>query len=272
MLITGAGGQIGRALARLLPDAAACRKADLDVTNTEAVLDAVKGSAVVFHLAAMTDVDAAEVSPTRTEAINDRGTANVAEAARRHRARVVYVSTDYVFRGDAPPYSEDDRPDPVNVYGRTKLAGEAHLDPERDLIVRTSWVYGEGRNFIRSIIRAASGGALTVVDDQFGRPTSARDLATALVHLARAEQSGIVHVAGDGPPCSWADLAEAALRAHGSEATVVRVDTPTYAAGAPVAVAPRPRDATLSLERARDLRVPLVDWRTSVAAYVREMT
>lgn len=271
MLITGAAGQVGRALTRLLPDADARGKADLDVTDAAAVSEAVAGHDVVFHLAAMTDVDGAEVAPTVAEDVNDRGTANVADAARLHGARVVYLSTDYVFRGDSPPYAEGDRPDPVNVYGRTKLAGETHLDPERDIVVRTSWIYGDGRNFISAIVDAATKGPVTVVDDQFGRPTSAADLAAALAYVVDAGWSGVLHVAGDGPPCSWADLAEAVLRETGSRLVVNHVDTQTYAAGSPKAVAPRPRDATLSLERARSLGVPLVDWRTSVAAYVREM-
>lgn len=262
---------MGRALTRLLPEADARHKSDLDVTDAAAVADAVAGHDVVVHLAAMTDVDGAEVAPSVAEDVNDRGTANVAAAARLHAARVVYLSTDYVFRGDTPPYGEGDRPDPVNVYGRTKLAGETHLDGARDIVVRTSWVYGDGRNFISAILDAATKGPVTVVDDQFGRPTAAADVATAVAFVVEAGLSGILHIAGDGRPCSWADLAETALREAGSPAVVTRVDTETYAAGSPKAVAPRPRDATLSLERARTVAVPLVDWRTSVAAYVRDL-
>lgn len=271
VLITGAGGQVGRALSRLLPQADARVRDELDVTDADAVLAAVAGAEVIFHLAAMTHVDAAEMAPSRAEEVNDRGTAHVVAAARHHSARVIYISTDYVFRGDAAPYAEDDSPDPVNVYGRTKLGGEGHLDPDHDLIVRTSWVYGDGRNFIASILQAARQGPVSVVADQFGRPTSAADLANALVHLCDAATTGKIHVAGDGPPCSWADLAETALRAANSDATVNRIGSDEYAGGSSTAVAPRPRDATLSLERARQLGVPLVDWRRAVAAYVGEI-
>lgn len=271
VLITGAGGQVGRALTEIVPEPDARSREALDVTDAEAVARAVAGKDVVVHLAAWTDVDGAELAPSRAEAVNDRATANVVTAARETGARVVYVSTDYVFRGDDPPYSEGDPPDPVNVYGRTKLAGERHLDPRYDLIVRTSWVYGDGRNFLRSIMKAAGGGPITVVDDQRGRPTFARDLAHALVHLIERDVRGTVHVAGDGTPCSWAELAGFAFGEAGVATEVVPIDTDTYAASSSKAVAPRPRDATLSLDLARELGAPLVDWRTSVAGYVREI-
>jgi dTDP-4-dehydrorhamnose 3,5-epimerase len=194
----------------------------------------------------------------------------VAETAHRCGAKVVYLSTDYVFAGDAAPYAEDDPTGPLNVYGRTKLAGEGHLDPERDLVVRTSWVFGEGRNFVRSILEAAETAPPRVVDDQVGRPTAATALARALAALLeRPDVTGRIHIAGDGPPCSWADLADAALAAAGRDVRVVRVDSTSYAASTRREIAPRPPDSTLHLKRARLLRLPLEDWRASVDAYVK---
>jgi dTDP-4-dehydrorhamnose 3,5-epimerase len=270
VLVTGGDGQVGRALRPLLPHADYRSQSALDVTDAQAVRRAVEGAGVVVHAAAMTNVDACEANPTAAAGVNDRGTRVVAETAHRCGAKVVYLSTDYVFAGDAAPYAEDDPTGPLNVYGRTKLAGEGHLDPERDLVVRTSWVFGEGRNFVRSILQAAETAPPRVVDDQVGRPTSATALARALAALLeRPDVTGRIHVAGDGPPCSWADLADAALGAAGRDVRVVRVDSTSYAASTRRAIAPRPPDSTLHLKRARLLRLPLEDWRASVDAFVK---
>ncbi|MDQ4125235.1 MAG: sugar nucleotide-binding protein, partial [Actinomycetota bacterium] len=158
VLVTGGDGQVGRALRDLLPGGDFRSHAELDVTDPGAVAAAVQGAGVVVHTAAMTAVDACEADPERAAAVNDRGTEAVAAAARACGRKVVYLSTDYVFAGDAAPYSEDDPTGPLNVYGRTKLAGEGHLDPERDLVVRTSWLFGDGRNFVRTILAAAAKG------------------------------------------------------------------------------------------------------------------
>jgi dTDP-4-dehydrorhamnose 3,5-epimerase len=270
VLVTGADGQVGRALRQVLRGADLRSRSELDVTDESAVAAAVEGAAVVVHLAAMTDVDGCEADPAAAARVNEGGTRAVAAAARAAGARVVYLSTDYVFAGDRPPYGEDDPPRPLNVYGRSKLAGEGYLDPRRDLVVRTSWVFGDGRNFVRTILSAAGKGTPRVVDDQVGRPTSAAMLARALATVAeRPELTGRLHVAGDGPPCSWADLADAALAAAGRDVRVERVDSAAYAATASRVIAPRPADSTLALERARREGVPLEDWRKSLDEYVR---
>jgi dTDP-4-dehydrorhamnose 3,5-epimerase len=182
---------------------------------------------------------------------------------------VIYVSTDYVFAGDKPgEYAEDDPVGPLNVYGKTKLEGEHHIDPAVDLIVRSSWVYGSGRNFIRAVLNASLRDPVRVVDDQRGRPTSAGDLAAALVYLIDEEANGTIHVAGDGEPCTWADLAETALALGGREGAVVRIDTPTYIAEADRIVAPRPPNSALALAKAKSLGVPLLDWKRSVRDYM----
>jgi dTDP-4-dehydrorhamnose reductase len=257
----------------MLPDARLHAREDLDVTDARAALSALDGADAVLHLAAFTNVDACEEEPERAFEVNARGTAIVAAAAAATGARVVYVSTDYVFDGRKDgAYEEDDAVNPLNVYGRSKLEGErAVLATDGNLVVRTSWVFGEGRNFVATMLFAARAGKkLRVVADQVGRPTWARPLARALVHLVEAETGGIVHVAGDGAPCSWADLADTALDAAGEGIRVERVDTSAYARLAGRSLAPRPANSTLSIEAARSLGVPLRDWRESVRAYVGE--
>ncbi|MDQ3953668.1 MAG: NAD(P)-dependent oxidoreductase [Actinomycetota bacterium] len=272
ILVTGADGQVGRALRTVLPQAGFRTRSQLDVTDEERVLAAVAGIDVVVHAAALTNVDGCEADPDAAADVNDRGTGAVAAAARASGARVVYLSTDYVFAGDAAPYAEDAPTGPVNVYGRTKLAGEHHLDPERDLVVRSSWLFGDGRNFVRTILAGAAKGVPRVVDDQVGLPTGAPALARALAHAVAAPGLvGRLHVAGAGPPCSWADLADAALALAGLDARVTRVDSASYAAAAGRVVAPRPADSTLLLTRARRAGLPLEDWRESLERYVRSI-
>lgn len=256
--MTGAGGQVGLALREWLPGARYLGRADLDITDPEAVARVLPGAAVVINCAAITDVDGCERDPQAADRVNAAGAANVAAAG----ARVIQLSTEYVFDGELErEYREDDEPRPRSAYGRSKLAGErAVLAAGRNLVVRTSWVYGEGRNFLRAIQAAdRAGRELRVVDDQWGRPTWARDLARALAGLAVADgPAGIVHFAGDGEPCTWADLAELAVGRP-----VLRISTDEW--GAP---APRPRRAVLALDQARSLGLPLTDWRTSVASYL----
>ena len=268
--MTGADGQVGLALREVLPTADFRPRTSLDVTDAASVRRALEGKDLVIHAAAMTNVDACETDPESAFAVNDRGTRNVAAAARVHGATIVFLSTDYVFAGDAPPYDEDDPPGPVNVYGRTKLAAEAHLDPERDLVVRTSWVFGHRHNIVRMILSAARKGPLKVVNDEIGRPTAATSLARALAHIVENPHLvGRLHVAGDGPPCSRADLADTALEYAGLDTRVTRVDSSSYAASSPDLIARRPANATLQLTRARRAGVPLHDWRTALGAYVK---
>jgi dTDP-4-dehydrorhamnose 3,5-epimerase len=257
VFVTGAGGQLGLALRDHLPEAEFLTHGDLDVTDQRAVRRALDGADLVIHCAAMTNVDGCEGDRDAAEVVNTDGAAHVAAAAQR----VILISTDYVFDGTKDgEYTEDDRPNPINVYGSTKLAAEqAVLSTGRGLVVRTSWVFGDGRNFVRSIVSADRAGTpLRVVDDQHGRPTYAADLARAVAYLAQRRDAGIVNVAGDGPPCSWAELAEAAV-GH----AVGRVSSDDWAAKAP-----RPRNSVLSLSKARDLGVPLAEWQTGLAAYM----
>jgi dTDP-4-dehydrorhamnose reductase len=274
VLVTGAGGQVGRALRPHLPNARLFDLGELDVTRPSSVRAAIDGTDAVIHLAAMTHVDACEVDSDRAWGVNAEGTRHVAEAARERNIPMIYLSTDYVFDGTKRgEYVEDDAPNPISVYGRTKLEGETHVrSVPGSAVVRTSWVVGEGRNFVRTIVSAgAKGNAVRVVDDQRGRPTFADDLALAIVHILEHEITGVVNVAGDEEPCTWADLAELALRAVGLETAVERIDSDTYALTADGVVAPRPMNSVLALEKARRLSIPLRSWRTSLERYVKEL-
>ncbi len=206
MLVTGAGGQLGRELVDAFTgsghEVVACDHARLDVSDREQALQTighVRPQAVV-HTAAWTDVDGCEDEPDRAFAVNALGTRHVAEAARLAGARVCYVSTDYVFDGTAGrPYTEWDTPNPLSIYGRSKLAGEMVLGAD-DTVVRTSWVCSRhGRNFVKTVVaRARRGQRLTMVDDQHGCPTFADDLAGAVCRLVTARLPGTFHVTNQG--------------------------------------------------------------------------
>lgn len=273
LLVTGAGGQLGRALGRLEPGAVLLDRGRLDILDRAAVVQAIvrRRPAVVVHAAAWTKVDDAESDPEGARRVNVDGTRSVAEAAARAGALLVYVSTDYVFPGDKRDgYRETDATGPRSVYGRTKLAGEAEAAAfGRHLVVRTSWAFGEGHNFIRSILEAAATrDELAVVDDQRGLPTYAADLAEGLLALAETGAEGLFHLAGGGGPGSWADVAEVALAEARSATVVRRISTTEYLEGRAGPVAPRPTSSVLDCTKAAALGVALRPWREAVAAYV----
>lgn len=266
ILVTGGGGQLGVAFAELNIAARILPRSVLDVTDANAVASHVRDADVVVHLAAVTDVDGCERDPAWAEAVNVEGTRLIVKAARRSGARVVYLSTDYVFDGEkGAEYLEDDAAQPINVYGRSKYRGEQQLDVAQDLVIRTSWVYGGDNDFFSKIRRAASvGQPLQVVDDQWGKPTFARDLADAVVFLIASGRSGVVNVSGDGDPTTWKELATMALGGK----QVDGIDSQSFRRSRPKLVAPRPRFSALSLGKARGWGVPLRPWRTSLQTYL----
>jgi dTDP-4-dehydrorhamnose reductase len=219
-LITGADGQIGIALQQTAPAGwriVACGSAELDVTRPDVVAKILERErpACVIHTAAFTGVDAAEREAERAEAVNARGSAHVAEAARQVGARVLHVSTDFVFDGaQGRPYTPSDPPNPLGAYGRSKLAGErevARLSGGEALVMRTAWVYAaHGRNFVRTMLRLMRDGEdLGVVCDQVGTPTWARPLAEALWRAAALPELRGTHHWTDAGVASWYDFAVA---------------------------------------------------------------
>ena len=221
MLVTGAGGQLGRALAEEFTDdgAVAVTRELWDVTLPPPPL--LEPGGLVLHAAAWTDVDGAEDDPQGAAAVNVGGTANVAALG----APLVYYSTDYVFDGrKREPYLESDGPNPQSAYGRSKLHGEAAAG-EQAWIVRTSWLFGPtGRNFIRTMLRLAEErDEVSVVDDQRGSPTYVGHLAAATRQVLQLPY-GIYHAAAEGD-ASWADFAEAIFEEAGLDTRVRRITT-----------------------------------------------
>jgi dTDP-4-dehydrorhamnose reductase len=292
VLVTGAGGQLGRdlvqALSGTLPaggraaallgpgpgpgvlDVVGATHADLAVEDRTAVAQAVDALRpdLVVHAAAWTQVDACEADPDRAWAVNALGTRHVAEAAERAGAHLVYVSTDYVFDGTAPhPYTEWDDPGPRSVYGRSKLGGERECPPGAT-VVRTSWVSGaSGANMVKTVLRlAGQEGELRFVDDQRGSPTFTADLAAALVTLGRDRRPGLFHVTNQGAT-TWFGFARAVLEAAGDEpARVVPVATADLQPPRP---APRPANSVLDNAALRLSGLPLLPaWEDALARLV----
>lgn len=206
VLVTGAGGQVGSALRQLRPDACFLDHSELDVTDPARCKNLIRNCDVVVHLAAMTNVDACERNADLAWHVSAGGTKNVATAAAASGSRLLYLSTDYVFDGrKVGNYFESDSLHPLSAYGRSKLEGERIVAATpNSLIVRTSWIFGQGRNFVRTILTAAAKNSqFDVVDDQIGRPTFGSDLAKAILYLIGSDETGVLHVAGDGPPCTW---------------------------------------------------------------------
>jgi dTDP-4-dehydrorhamnose reductase len=270
-LITGAGGQLGTDLCAALAgeDVHPLRRGDLDIADAAAVADVIARVRpdVVVNAAAYTAVDAAESDEDAAYRVNAAGPAVLAAALSGTGARLIHVSTDYVFAGDASrPYEADDATGPKSAYGRTKLAGEiavGELLPEASYVVRTAWVYGAtGGNFVKTIARLErSRDTVDVVDDQRGSPTWSADLAGALVQLARsAARPGIYHCTNAGDT-TWFGLARAIFEEVGGDPGRVR---PTTTAAFP-RPAPRPAYSVLSDAgwRAAGL-TPLPPWRDAL--------
>jgi dTDP-4-dehydrorhamnose reductase len=226
-VITGAGGQLGHALAEAFPEARALTRADWDVSLPAP--PEVEGTGLVLHAAAWTDVDGAEDDPQSAAAVNVGGVQHAAALG----APLVVWSTDYVFDGaKRTPYVESDAPGPLGAYGRTKLHGEAAAG-ERAWIVRSSWLFGPtSKNFVRTMLRlGAERDEVAVVDDQRGSPTYVGHLAEATKQVLELP-FGVYHVAAAGE-CSWADLAEAIFEDAGLTTRVRRITTAEFGARAP---------------------------------------
>ncbi len=283
-LIAGSQGQLGHALGeRLAADphcevAAAVDLDEVDLAEPQAVATLFDGLAseppdFVVNAAAFTQVDRCEREPEAAERGNTIAAAVLAEACEKRGIRLVQVSTDYVFSGDSPvAYREQDEPKPRTVYGRTKLAGEERVlsTSANSLIVRTSWLFGRGRNFIAAILAQArqrraghASGPLRVVDDQYGRPTYAHDLAGAIVYLVERGARGLYHVA-NREVASWWELARASLDEAGYEdLSVERIRTDELTVDAP-----RPMRSVLDCSKAEALGVKMRSWRDAVSAYL----
>lgn len=272
ILITGASGQLGSELCEVLGYETVIPKdlPDFDLTRPT-VEEEILGSApdLIIHAGAYTDVDEAEREPDLALAVNAEGTEQIARAAVRLGARLIYISTDYVFDGKRrTPYREDDSPCPINRYGFSKWKGEQAVQASgaRALVIRTAWLYGSvGKNFVKSIMRAAqSESILKVVNDQSGCPTYAEDLAAAVASLVKKDVEGVIHVTNRGQ-CTWYEFAQAIVREMGFCCSVVPITTEQ--AGR---LAKRPPYSVLSPDRLVSLGLGLSEWNHALARFAND--
>lgn len=252
VIVLGAAGQVGRQLLTVIPEAIGWTRADLDLADSEALEQADWADVdVVVNAAAMTAVDDAE-SPTgrrRAWAVNAIAPARLAALAAVHGFTLVHFSSDYVFDGATEVHDEGEAFSPLGVYGQSKAAGDLAVSvAPRHYVLRTSWVVGEGGNFVDTMARMAdSGVSPSVVDDQFGRLTFVEDLAGAAAHLISvAAPFGTYNCSNSGETTTWAEVARRIFVLRGRSAfDVTGVSTQDYGAGRPMS--PRPRQSTLDL-------------------------
>jgi len=273
ILLTGAGGQLGRDVAAALAgvfEVHALDRARLDVSDRRQVSDTVFRMSPdwIVNCAAFTDVDRAERDQAAADAVNAQAPGYLAEAAARAGAAILHVSTDYVFDGaKGAAYDENDSPNPLNVYGRTKLEGEERVlaSGARACLLRTAWLYGRhGSNFVKAILEAARrGGPLRVVADQVGSPTLTTDLADAVHLLLRRPAFGLFHVANQGAASRY----QQARAIVGERVEVIPISSAE--SGRP---APRPANSTLTSVRWEAAGFPsLRPWQEALAQFVESL-
>jgi dTDP-4-dehydrorhamnose reductase len=285
-LITGGSGQLGIAVSQELGERGivfkACNSQDLDITQGPALYDSVAelGPKVIINCAAWTDVDGAEGNEMQASRINGDGVENIAQAAKICGAKLIHISTDYVFSGESKtPWQVDDRINPQSAYGRTKADGEGRVfsaHPENSSIVRTAWLYSPwGKNFAKTMTRLAinGDGEVRVVNDQMGQPTSAIDLAKQLVELGLSNSpAGIYHGTNSGE-ATWFQFAQEIFKLAGADVSrVVPVSSSEYPRPAK-----RPSYSVLShdswakttIKPMRDWRIALVDAMPAIISVVK---
>lgn len=283
-LVTGASGQLGYDVKRELlsrgvaeSDIATPRATEMDITDAQAVENYVENFRpdVIIHCAAYTNVDGAESDAETCRKVNVDGAKNLVAAAAKVDAKIIYISTDYVFDGESSePYDVDDAANPQSVYGQTKYEGElAVQEYSKHFIVRTAWVFGiNGKNFVRTMLKVAHGRAeVSVVDDQVGSPTYTVDLAKFLVDLSESDRYGTYHATNEGF-CSWAEFTEEIYRAAGVDTKVNKVSTDEYVKLAGRPQAKRPHYSKLNkdcIERNGFTRLP--SWQDATKRYIAEL-
>lgn len=289
ILITGASGQLGTEIQRQLKNGGsalgpvperlknatviATDVNELDITDRDTTIAFVRRHQpdTIISCAAFTNVDGCETNPEGAFKVNAIGASNLAQAAERINARLIHVSTDYVFRGEGDkPLDESERIDPKSVYGKTKALGEEYVKNfcHRYFIVRTAWLYGyAGKNFVKTMVNAGKKfGKLEVVSDQLGNPTNAEDLAHHLLQLAVSHDYGVYHCTGEGI-CSWYEFASEIIRLSGVDATVSPCTSAEYSAKHPAA-ADRPAWSALENRMlACTVGNQMRDWKVALADF-----
>lgn len=275
ILVTGCNGQLGKAIQKEYESEAAelilTDVADLDITDNAQVLQFVREHKpqVIMNCAAHTAVDLCEEQWDLAYRINAIGPRNLAIAATQTGAKLMHISTDYVFSGDGDhPYTEFDPVGPNSAYGKTKLEGERFVQQfaKNYFIIRTAWLYGDGKNFVKTMLKlAGTRDNVSVVKDQFGSPTSAAELAKMMHHLEPTENYGLFHGTCEGS-CSWADFADEIFRLAGLPTKVKHITTEEYGSATR-----RPAYSVLDnymLRLTTDFR--MADWQDAIREYMEE--
>ena len=283
IIVTGGNGQLGRAINKVYQDSTEyeCVNTDvgeLDITKIDDVnrfVAEVKPYAII-NCAAHTNVNGCETDVDNAYRINAIGPRNLSIAASRYHAKLMHISTDYVFDGQADvPYTEFDTPNPKAVYGRTKLAGEQFVKAfaREYFIIRTAWLYGEGKNFVRTMLGLAQNhDRVTVVGDQYGSPTSADELAKEIAYLLPTDNFGLFHGTCEGIT-NWADFTREIYRLTGKSTVVETVTTEQYDKNVSGVVAPRPAYSVLEnymLKLTTDHM--FADWEKAIAEYIKNLS
>ncbi len=273
VVVLGARGMLGTDIVATAPDeyrVDAYGHSDGDITDTHAIARILTAArpGVVINATAYTQVDRAEQDYDAAAEVNGSAVSRLGTLCADRGVRIVHFSTDYVFRGDArQPYSEGDPADPVNAYGRSKLAGEQALNASgaEPLILRTQWLYGlAGRSFPRTMWeRAMRRLATRVVSDQFGRPTYTLDLARATWDLVRQGASGVFHVSNSGTDASWFDVASAVFQTAGAASLLSACTTADYPTPAR-----RPAYSVMSTDKLARAGITLAPWQDALSRYL----
>lgn len=286
IIVTGCNGQLGRAINKLLAgnneyelintDFMVDGIRSLDISNLEEVVSLCKeiNPYAVINCAAYTNVDGCEVNVDAAYKINALGPRNLAIATSETGAKLMHISTDYVFAGNGTkPYIEFDTPAPKSMYGSTKLAGENFVKEFADkyFIIRTAWLYGDGKNFVKTMLRLSENhDEVSVVNDQIGSPTSAEELAKAIMYLLPSENYGLFHGTCEGI-CSWADFTKEIFRLAGKSTKVNPVTSAQYKEMNP-ASADRPAYSVLENYMFKLTTDHMfANWEDAIAKYIKEL-
>jgi dTDP-4-dehydrorhamnose 3,5-epimerase len=273
IFIVGANGQLGLALKAQYPNAKSADIDELDITNTESVNNFDwSGIKIILNAAAYTNVDGAETAEGRVAAwsVNASAVANLVSVAQKHNLTLVHISTDYVFDGTKTPHTETELFSPLGVYGQSKAAGDIAVGLlEKHYILRTSWVIGEGNNFVRTMLALGKKGVEpTVVADQIGRLTFTAELVKAIDHLLTTNaEFGTYNISNSGEPASWAEITRAIFKKVNLNLHVSDTTTEQYYQGKQD-ISPRPLNSEFDLSKIEATGFKLTNWQDDLDNYI----